>query len=159
MSSFVVSKEEYIKAAGMVAGIAEAKGNNYGVSDRFWIYDYVTGRNMTPEDYYRNFVECYDMNALSVQEQYHDNDRGRDDNEYLDTLNEYRAKAKRKAISPDALQDMILNLHGFFRCAEYQTENKGYYWKMITFFNRINEALLPLMAPARSVDGWGSLEL
>ena len=65
MSSFVISKKEYIKAAGIVAGIAEAQRD-------FWLFDYEAQRNSTPEDYYNRFAECYTMNALSVQEQYGD---------------------------------------------------------------------------------------
>ena len=40
MSSFVIEKREYVKAAGAVAGIASA-------SHHFWVYDYRMNRNMT----------------------------------------------------------------------------------------------------------------
>lgn len=157
MSSFVVNKEEYIKAAGIVAGIAEAK--NGGSLDRFWIYDYERGHNMTAADYYDRFAECYTMNALSVQEQYHDDMPERDDCDYMDTFTSYKDKAKRLIMQPEKLKNIILDLHRFFRCAEYQTEKEAYFWKMTTFFNRITNQLLPLMAPAREECGWGSLEL
>lgn len=156
MSSYVISKEEYIKAAGVVAGIVDKL--NAGSLDRFWLYDYITRRNMTADDYYRNFAECFEMNALSVQEQYHDDTPERDDNEYFDTFSEYRAKAKRNAGKPDKLREMVLMLHSFFKSAEYQTEKESYYWKMTTFFNRINSALLPFMTD-QICETWGAIEL
>ena len=74
-------------------------------------------------------------------------------------FNEYKMKTKKIMNSPDKLRNIILDLDSFFRCAEYQTEKEAYYWKMATLFNRISAALLPLMAPAREVSGWGELEL
>lgn len=62
MSSFVIAKEEYIKAAGLVAAIADEK--------KFWIYNYKEGRNFLESDYYDCFVLAYKYNAYSVREQY-----------------------------------------------------------------------------------------
>ena len=158
MSSFVVSKEEYIKAAGIMAGLSDMYSNTFG-SHRLWIYDYEKGRNMTAEDYHRAFSDCHTMNALSVQEQYDDETPETDSDDYMDTFNEYRAKIKKIAHDRAKMQNVILSLHSFFRCAEYQTENQSYYWKMTTFFNRINAALLPFMVPARETAGWGRIEI
>ena len=111
MSSFVVNKSEYIKAAGIVSGLAELYADRYGTTHRIWIYDYVTGRNMTAEDYYRNFTECYTMNALSVQEQYNDDEPETDDDDYMELFNEYRTKAKRITNDRAKMQEVILQLH------------------------------------------------
>ena len=151
MSSFVVNKSEYIKAAGIVAGIAAARS--------LWIWDYEKHRNMMPEDYHRVFSECYTMNALSVQEQYHDTEPATDSRDYMALFKEYMQKAKAATMRPDRLRENILDLHSFFGCAEYQTEKEPYYFKMLMFFNRINAAMLPLMAPPREVDGWHELTL
>lgn len=45
MSSFVIEKKEYVKAAGLVAGIAESK--------EIWFYSYKVQRNRKAEDYYK----------------------------------------------------------------------------------------------------------
>lgn len=158
MSSFVINKEEYIKAAGIIAVIAEQYAHST-TTHRIWIYDYVTDRNMIAEDYYRCFVECYEMNALSVQEQYGDDTPETDDCNYMQTFNEYRTKVKQITSNRTEMQNIILKLQGFFTCAEYQTENKAYYWKMVSFFNRVINALLPFMVSAHSQNGWSKLEL
>ena len=44
MSSFVIAKEEYIKAAGLIAGIKD-------VHRDIWLYDYEYGRNMEADDF------------------------------------------------------------------------------------------------------------
>lgn len=151
MSSYVIGKEEYIKAAGVVAGIASIK--------KIWVYDYMARRNMEPEDYYSRFVECFNMNALSVMEQYGDTAPETDSNDYKRTFKAAMMKGKSAAMAPDHLRDMILNLRDFFASAEYQTEKEAYYFKMQMFFDRVLVALLPYMAPPREAACWGSFEI
>lgn len=74
MSSFAIEKREYIKAAGLVAGIVKAR--------EVWIFNHRTQRNSEPEDFYDEFVRCFEMNAVSVQEQYHEDVPWSDSNEY-----------------------------------------------------------------------------
>ena len=82
MSSFVINKKEYMKAAGIMAGLAQEL--------QIWSYDYETRRNRTPEDYKRAFEECFTMNALSVAEQYRDKEAYTDSNDYKADFDEYK---------------------------------------------------------------------
>jgi hypothetical protein len=155
MSSFVISKKEYIKAAGIVAGIAEGFG--YGFN-KFYFWDYETERNSTAEDFYRNFSEFHKMNALSVQEQYNDDTAELNNEEYLDTFGEYMRKGRKATAAPEELKKYFLNLRSFFRSCEYQTEKEAYFWKMKMYFNELLNAIVGYVLPSE-VDSWGTLEL
>lgn len=149
MSSFTIAKEDYVKAAGVVAGIAQAKD--------MWVYSYTVNRNRTPQDYYNDFCECYEMNALSVQEQYHDAEPDTDSNQYLNTFKKYMVIGKQAAFAPNKLNSMIINLMDFFKSAEYQTEKEAYYFKMKMFFNEILVEMLNKANP-HECESWGSFE-
>ncbi len=159
MSSFIISKEEYIKAAGLVAGLSETGGTR---RHTLWIYDYETRRNSTPEDYHRKFSEFYTMNALSVIEQYHGDEVGADGhdmNTYMDTFKKYQKIGKSAGITKENLKEIILELNSFFRSAMYQTENEVYNTKMQYFFNDIISQLFVFLFPGYETKSWGSLEI
>ena len=142
MSSFIIDKRDYMRAAGLLAGIAEAtKHRTY----QLWIYDYTTHRNMTAADYQREFEKCYQMNALSVQEQYHDDDSAMDLNKYAVDFNEYKRKGRQAAMDDVQLEEWIYNLNTFFGSALYQTEKESYGFQMQYFFGRIITALVRLL--------------
>lgn len=152
MSSFTIAKKEYIKAAGLVAGIAETKRE-------FWIYDYETHRKSTKEDYKRKFTECYEMNALSVQMQYNDPAPETDSETYDKEFNEYFKLGQQLVYNGgNVLRDAALELNDFFRSAIYQTEYEPYMWKMSMFFDRIISELFEQMNP-HECNSWGSLEV
>ena len=149
MSSFVIDKQEYVKAAGLVSGIVEDK--------KVWLYDYEANRKSEPADFYKRFVNCYEMNALSVMEQYEDNEPETDSNKYTDVFKAYVAKGKTIATRPQKLTELILDLRQFFEGAKYQTEKEAYYFKMCMYFNAILAAFMPLLSSYKS-DCWGSID-
>ena len=152
MSSFVISKKQYVKAAGIIAGISESARD-------FWLYDYEAGRNSTPDDYYNRFSECYNMNALSVQDQYGDTEPETDGDDYKDIFKEYRKKGKDIYFFGDKKKAIIELLH-FFNSALYQTETEAYYFKMQLYFYRIIVALLQYCDSSyHNSESWGTLEL
>ena len=147
MSSFVVGKEYYVKAAGVVAGIAEAKD--------LFLYDYKNGRRYDKKGFYNRFVEFYTMNALSVQEQYGDAEPEADDADYMKEFNRaYLAGRNAAFLDPKKLKSFIYTLENFFDCSMYQTEKEAYYFSMKMLYNEISAAFLQLLAPAGSRDGW-----
>lgn len=139
MSSFVIGKDSYIRAAGVVAALAENK--------KLWVYDYSVGHNMEKADYYRRFSECYTMNALSVMEQYNDDEMEtapETDKECSAIFETAYRKTKSGLIGFSAsfdLKQVISNLLHFFQSAMYQTEKEAYYFKMQMFFNQLTAAL------------------
>lgn len=153
MSSFIISKEEYIKAAGTVAGLAESLPH-------FWLYDYETGRNATQEDYYRMFTECYTMNAMSVKEQYHDPELFTDGSSYKRTFDDYRKKGRSAGLHRgEDFKRITAELVNFFSSAVYQTEKEPYFWKMQTLFNRITAELMPHILKEYEPRSWGTFEI
>lgn len=158
MSSFVISKEAYIKAAGIVAGISEAS-NRSAAGRHVWLYDYESGRNANAEDYYRHFTECFEMNALSVQEQYKDHDLETDSAEYKATFK--KAIAVGRALfytGGEKLKNAIMELRQFFEGAIYQTEKPEYMFKMQFYFNGISAQLMQFLC-YHEPESWGDLAI
>lgn len=125
MSSFVISKENYIKAAGIVAGIAE-------VTDMF-VFDYQKGRKMTAADFYDKFTQLFEMNALSVQEEWGEEEPEQDNNTYMPVWNKALQAGKQKAYHGDLLQ-ITLGLIDFFSSIVYQIEKPAYMWNARSFW-------------------------
>lgn len=150
MSSFIIEKREYIKAAGIIAGIAEAR--------KLWVFDYQSNRNSNPEDYHRRFTECFEMNALSFKEQYNEAEVFTDGNEYRQTFKEYLKKGRSLAGKPNELKHAIFELKQFMSGAEYQTEKDAYFFKMQMYFNSILIALMDCLRD-HEPESWGTLEL
>jgi len=154
MSSFTIAKQEYIKAAGLVSGMAQEL--------QLWLYDYETRRNSTPEDYKRKFAECYTMNALSVKEQYHGDEVGAmsgDTNEYNAEFKEYMNLGKQLVWNGGTcLTNAIHELNSFFRSAMYQTEYEPYMYKMQMFFDALIVQLFEKTSH-HETQSWGSLEI
>ena len=143
MSSCTMDKSDYMRCEGLLAGIAEGTERSHC---HLWVYDYQTNRNMKAEDYKREFEKLYQMNALSVQEQYRDQDSGMDLNTYDADFQAYKKRGKLAAMGMDKtpLKDWIGNLNAFFGSALYQTEKEAYYFQMEHFFGRIIRALISL---------------
>ena len=152
MSSFVISKKEYIKAAGVVAGIAEAKRD-------FWIYNYEKGRKYTEADYYDTFSEFFTLNALSVQMQYGDKIAAEDPAEYKKEFKAAVNLGKQLVYAGNkAVNDAAVELNDLFRSAIYQTEYEPYMWKMSMFFDRVISEIFESVNP-HECRSWGSIEI
>lgn len=113
MSSFIIDKVEYIKAAGLMYGIEDAKVHKH---------DYF----LSHVRYY--FCNCYALNVKSVNLQYGDNNAV-DDREYMDVFEEYKAKGRRIANCEGCgdvknLGALRKRLTKFFECVLYQIEDE-----------------------------------
>lgn len=151
MSSFVIGKEEYIKAAGLIAGIAKVK------RDQIFVYDYEKDKKIsTPEEWRDKFVQMFDMNALSVQEQYHEKEVYTDGCDYEQIFKKAYQIGINAAMGGD-LKDWIMKLRNFFHCAIYQTEKDAYFFKMQMFFYAILDQLMRYMHA--EPDNWGDLDI
>lgn len=135
MSSFVIGKNEYIKAAGLVAGLA--KGLD------LWFFDIAKGKRFDDDTFYTKFVECFEMNALSVQEQYRESSPYTDSNEYRKEFEEYKNSGYYMAVSKEGIKNAIMELKQFFDGCIYQTEKEAYMYKMQMLFNDILVKLMP----------------
>ena len=155
MSSFIIDKRDYMKAAGFISGVAEASAN---WNHHLWLFDYTTNRNMIAEDYLREFARCYEMNALSVQEQYHDAESELDTCAYSKEFNDYYKRGRMAASDKIMLREWVYNLNSFFQSAIYQTEKESYFFQMQFFFGRIITALLNFLDTDERMNFWGSFD-
>jgi len=99
MSSFVISKSEYMKAAGFLAGLAEEKNCYREQLLRMW--NYRDDRVMNDQDFIDAFTTLYKYNALSVQKQYKDKEAENDSKKY----------SKEFAATKKATKQMVLDWH------------------------------------------------
>lgn len=169
MSSFVISKKEYVKAAGFMAALAEQK-DHYREPIIFW-YSYGTGRILTATDYYNAFIKIYNLNAKSVQLQYNDEKPAEDSCEYTDEFDEMRvetAKLYQQATiwgSSEAKQQLtnsIFEFSLFARSINYQIEDRKIADKVNKFMNKCQMFLLNFLATGISKydgDSWSTFNL
>ena len=147
MSSFVMDKKQFIKAAGLCAGLADCQ-NVFGPVLRLW--NYSESRVYLPEDYYKAFVWLYRLNAISVQKQYNDIEIDNDPEDYKELFNEYKAKAKRRYMSGSAgdretLINAIWTFKNFVDCLLYQVEDPECETKIKGFVYRLEHMLLGIL--------------
>lgn len=137
MSSFVIDKSEYIKAAGLIAGLL------YEDHDRGDILEF--------------FNKAWRYNAMSVQEQYGDEECEQDDCEYMDEFHKALEIAQRSYCAGSKYQtlDIIDCLSMFFCCALYQTENEEYAGELAQVFVRyLGRMLTTYCGHATDANGW-----
>lgn len=156
MSSFTIDKREYIKAAGLVSGLAE--------SLQLWVFNYENYRNSTEEDYYNQFEKFFTMNALSVKEQYHGDEVGApssDSNSYKRDFDAMKKIGKSVGATHEGLKEIVAELQSFFDSAIYQTEKDAYMYQMQFYFNHLMTELYKkaFLHGNRDTKSWGSLEI
>lgn len=91
MSSFVINKQEYIKAGGFFAGLADQLTYNREPVIYWW--DSAKGDLLDAEDYYKAFASLYEMNARSVMLQYGNRRAESDESDYREDFERYRSIA------------------------------------------------------------------
>lgn len=114
MSSFIISKREYIKAAGLMYGVEDAKLHKH---------DYF----LKHVHYW--FTNCYLVNVKSFGYQYGDENIETDKNDYMDVFEVYKAKGRDIANCNGYggiknLGELRKHLTKFFECVLYQIEDE-----------------------------------
>lgn len=157
MSSFTISKKEYVKVAGYIAGIANSY--NRGCRD-FWVYDHKEHKNTDTALYYKRFVQCYEMNAESVKEQYHGDEVGassNDTNEYKAEFNAYYQKGSALiCASSEDRRHAVAEIRNFLHSSLYQTENEKYNFMMTHWYGLIIDQLTEkILLGSYEAESWG----
>ena len=140
MSSFVIDKAAYMKAAGAVAGVVDAYKTCHW--REIFIYDYEAGHRMEAEDFRRRFARCFEMNCISVQEQYHEREPFADPADHMDAFRAGYAIGNKAAYNGTEMKELIFNLQRFFDSCLYQVEKYAYLFDMKAFFYEIICSLL-----------------
>lgn len=155
MSSFIVSKREFIKAAGLMCGYEEAKRDSHK-----WFIDNVR----------QEFEHAYALNVISVNEQYGDNTEPEEGN-YDDVFDAYRkmgtliyTEGYKMGIICTKVADVMdkptfrKSMFKFFCSVLYQIENDAAHRAVAElFYNCLCKLYEDEM---RDVEGWwGEIEL
>ena len=151
MSSYIVDKKEFIKAAGLMYGIEEAKRDKH-------LYFLEVCR--------KEFVHCYALNVISVNEQYGE-DYAPDEASYDEEFEEHRKLGKligndgytssngiiyHKVENVMSLKDLRLRMQRFFGSVLYQIENETCHRTVAAWFYTCITKLYE--RDLRSIEGW-----
>lgn len=142
MSSYVIDKKEYIKAAGLVRGYELAKSNSH-----VYLIEHV----------YDWFARCYQLNVASVNEQY-DTDDTSDNEEYRDVFEEYTQYGIRIYSTP-AREKLAYSLWKFFRSAIYQIDNEQMEREVQSIFYICLTRLFNKKTDFLSAPWWGEIDI
>ena len=166
MSSFVMSKSEFVRVAGFCAGLADCENSFREPVLRIW--NYSTNSVYTGEDFYKAFVWLFKLNALSVQLQYGDKEPEDDPDDYLEDFQEYRTKAAKAykfrgcdIANINTLVQAIYKYHSFCECLLYQVEDRDCEQKIKGFIFRVMFQLMGILKnlSGHHMDGWEDFEL
>ena len=144
MSSFVIDKKEYVKAAGIMYGVEKL--------------------NRFPHTYFLNVVrqkfnELYILNEASVSIQYKE-ESCPDECEYIDTFWEYVEKSKQ--MLNDNRKELTFNMMIFFNSILYQIEDEEMHMKASDFLYMCIRELLEFDEDYKKIsDGaawWGTIK-
>lgn len=149
MSSFVINKIEFVKAAGLMYGIEESKQ----IPFRYFL-----------EHVRDNFEKVYEFNVLSVAEQYGKEEPHMDELTYDSAFEEYRRKGRTiwtldsSRTCPMNKKELKNALTKFFHSVLYQIENRemntwtaAFFWECLA---RMNDA------EVMNTEGWwGEIEV
>ena len=146
MSSFIINKKEYIKAAGLVCGVASC--SKYGCSPVFCA------------NVKKQFEHIYKLNVYSWCEQY-DEDIEKDTRDYESVFNKYKELGMRIYIgleSKMSLDALRYSLIKFFGSITYQIENEDANMEASSYLFACVETLY--QDKTDNIDGfWGSIDI
>jgi len=145
MSSFVIDKVEYIKCAGLIAGLLQ--------KDRWACGE---------KEIYNRFSRFFELNAKSVQEQYGEEQCDTDSNDYLEQFNQCKVLALEYSRRKDGKDPQLLikGIQNFMRSALYQTENdeaSGEMARDFTFY--LGRMIEHYTYPQIELHWWGEVDL
>ena len=145
MSSFIIDRKEYVKAAGLMYGIEESKRDSH----RYFL-----------ERCRNEFHHAYLLNVVSVNAQYGDN-AAPDEGAYDELFERYRklgCKIYGDTFLPFGLQQLRPRLMNFFQSVLYQIEDETCHRTVAAWFYTCTVKLYE--REIRSVEGWwGDVEL
>lgn len=167
MSSFVIGKSEYMKAAGFLAGLAEEKDCYREQLLRMW--NSRDNRVMNDQDFIEAFTKIYQYNALSVAKQYKDPEPENDTNDYMKEF-----KATKKAVKKMVLdwhlernKDIELTIYKFQSFSSsilYQIEDPELSAKASFFLSKVQMRLFAVLRNFNGIDedlvtSWGDFNI
>ena len=146
MSSFIIGKKEYVKAAGLVCGVASC--SKYGGNTTFCV------------NVKKQFEHIYKLNVYSWCEQY-DEDIAVDTCDYEGVFNDYKELGRRIYMgleSKMSLDTLRYSLIKFFGSITYQIENEDANMEAASYLYACVEMLY--QDKTDDIDGfWSSIDI
>lgn len=144
MSSFVISKIEYIKAAGLMYGLESKRKCPH----TFFL-----------ENVKAKFEQLYRLNVLSVAEQYGDDPDtiGEDGCSYDSVFSTYKTRGKN--IDEFELPTVKNGLFRFFESILYQIENPDMNKEASAFLYQCTSKLINICNERPEVSWWGKVSI
>lgn len=146
MSSFVISKKEFVKAAGLVCGVASC--SKYGGSPTFCA------------NVKKQFEHIYKLNVYSWCEQYEE-DVEKDTCDYESVFNDYKELGRRIYMGLESKMSLDMLRHSlikFFGSITYQIENEDANMEAASYLFTCVEMLY--QDKTDDVEGfWGSIDI
>lgn len=134
MSSFLIDRIEYIKAGAFLGYFAQ----NSDTEPYIYKYLYNEGRLAKQKDIINMFIDLYNINAQSINDQYGDESKTTDyeltPEERISVGNYTRIAKDMLMMSRRETTKSLLALHHFLRSVNYQIEGKhsDKAWKILT---------------------------
>ena len=172
MSSFVIAKSDYIRAAAFLA--AAAGHQDYYGDPVLSLWNARAGRRYTAEDIQRDFTRLYEINAADVAEQYRNATRCTDPESYSEEFAATKAAAAQllnrgytleRDTERKQLQRVTYGLIEFLNSARYQIEGEENTRRALRIMNKYYRGLYALLQKLDNVSHddtqayWGSFSL
>lgn len=162
MSSFVVSKINYVRAAAFLSAAAEHQ--NYYGEPVLSLWNQQTCRRYTSDDIRADFERLYEINAAAVALQYGDPQPESDPVSYFEEFAEAKGKAAHlfnrgytfeRETDCKLLKHNTYGLIQFFDSVRYQIEDKDNTRRALRIMNKYYRGLYSILI---KLDGIGSDE-
>ena len=162
MSSWIIERKEYIKCAGFIAGLQDAKGK-YSRS-KLYLWNYKENHLFTKEEIKKEFLKVFACNVKSVCDQY-------GDYEEMNLLKQPESEAEKIlfykyhligsewAFDKEKLGTAILKFSFFISCFEYQTEDEDEKKKGMAWLERCLSKMVELLRDLEDIGEWGEFNL
>ena len=155
MSSFLIDKEEYIKATALVAGIMTETANLFRRGEckercNTYFYSHIT----------EYAIRLYELNDISVSKQYEEEREGVAEFTDFDKVLFDSYKARAANMSKQEQVELANNLMGFFNSVMYQIEDKRSVYEA-GYIIRVMEREMrdALNTNPTTMEWWGAIEL
>ena len=167
MSSFVISKVEFMKAAAFCAALAEEKDCYREQLLRMW--NSRDNKVMDEKDFIEAFTVLYKYNALSVQKQYHDKEAENDTKKYVKEIAETKKATKQMILDwhmerNHSIELAIYKFQSFSQSILYQIEDPEYSAKTQFFLAKLQIHLFKVLRNFNGIDeeevtSWGDFNI
>lgn len=158
MSSFVISKSEYVKVGAFIGAFTEIRRRG---DTLLYLYNVEEGRLYNSVDVINEMISIYKMNVDSVNEQYNESSDYDESDSNQFEIAKYMAYAKKVLNDENKLESAIANIHQFFRSVNYQIENEELNEKAKKIMSKYECALVGILMETKGVetDSWGDFNI